>query len=215
MPVVEGHGGWILVHGRHGRRAVYVTHRGPLLGLRMWRMLRVRRRNRRAAVRRQLMVRRPVRPREVTVLRRPLRYPRPWRASKRSKGSHSLRRRRGDGMSSHRHRRVFWWRRRRRRRGNPKRLRLAVGLVTFVALELSLLDKLLRLGSQVIVIPVRHVFLLAVINRPPFGANVDTTCDADADTEALALHTIGLAAVPISCPTGCWAGRREPPGACG
>lgn len=219
MPIVEGHSVLKLVHRSHRRRSVHVTDMAPLLGLRMWRLgrLRVRHGNRRAAVGRQVMGRWPVGPRIGPVLCRPFRYSHPRRAGKRGKRSHGLRRWRGDSMSSHRYRCLFRRRGRRGRRRSPQRLRLAVGLVTLVALELPLLDELLRLGAKVIVIPICQVLPLVVINRPPFGADVDAACDANVDAEVLGtLDTICLIAAPVvRCPVGCLGRRGGSSGACG
>lgn len=56
---------------------------------------------------------------------------------------------------------------------------LAVSLLALVALEAPLCHKLLCLGAQATVVAIDEDLFMALINRPPFRADIDPTCDAN------------------------------------
>jgi hypothetical protein len=62
------------------------------------------------------------------------------------------------------------------------KVRLPARLFAFVALKAALIDKLLGLCAKVAIVAVCELTLLCLVDGVPFGADVNTTCQADLAT---------------------------------
>lgn len=96
------------------------------------------------------------------------------------------------------------------RRSWRVRLRRPMRLPTLVALEFPLFHELLCLRADRPIVPIRELTLLGVVNRPPFGADINPTANADLVTRLVGvegrLGRCSVSSVGLIC--ACWGCHR-------